>query len=183
VSDDPVDDDPVHADRTPDQAEPQDVAHRGPTPIVMVPIGKVVGGRSEAIDDHWEAVEATIELAGDRLGVDATAGLAGFSHLEVVFLFHKVADVDVEWGARHPRGRADWPAVGILAQRAKNRPNRIGVSVCRLLAVDGLELRVQGLDAVDETPVLDVKPYMPAFGPRGPVRQPPWVEELMRDYW
>jgi tRNA (Thr-GGU) A37 N-methylase len=57
------------------------------------------------------------------------------------------------------------------------------VSVCRLLAVEGLELRVQGLDAVDETPVLDVKPYMPAFGPRSAVRQPPWVEELMRDYW
>ena len=73
--------------------------------------------------------------------------------------------------------------MGILAQRAKGRPNRIGVSVCELLAVDGLRLRVRGLDAVDGTPVLDVKPYMPAFGPRGPVRQPAWAEELMRDYW
>jgi len=154
-----------------------------PVAVVIEPIGTVVGGRNDAIDDHWGLVEATIELTGDRLDVDATAGLAGFSHLEVVYLFHLVAGKDVEWGARHPRGRTDWPAVGILAQRAKNRPNRIGVSVCRLLAVDGLQLRVQGLDAIDGTPVLDVKPYMSAFGPRGEVRQPPWVEQLMRDYW
>jgi tRNA (Thr-GGU) A37 N-methylase len=151
-------DDPMLDDRAHDNVAGENVARHDPMPIVMEPIGKVVGGRDDAIDDHWEAVEATIELSGDRLGVDATAGLAGFSHLEVVFYFHKVAAVDVEWGARHPRGRADWPAVGILAQRAKNRPNRIGVSVCRLLAVDGLHLRVQGLDAVNGTPVLDVKP-------------------------
>lgn len=146
-------------------------------------LGVVVGGRRHAIDDHWGAVEAVIELDGGRLGPDATAGLEGFSHLEVVFLFDRVADSEITWGARHPRGRADWPEVGILAQRAKGRPNRIGVSVCDLVGVDGLRLQVRGLDAVDGTPVLDVKPYMPAFGPRGEVRQPPWVEELMRDYW
>jgi tRNA (Thr-GGU) A37 N-methylase len=154
-----------------------------PVRIDIEPIGTVVGGRGDPADDHWGPVEATIELDGDRLAADATAGLVGFSHVEVVFLFHQVASVDVERGARHPRGRADWPAVGILAQRAKNRPNRIGVSVCRLLGVDELQLRVQGLDAVDGTPVLDVKPYMSAFGPRGMIRQPAWVEELMRDYW
>ena len=70
------------------------------------------------------------------LGPDATAGLAEFSHVEVVFLFDRVADDEITRGARHPRGRADWPAVGILAQRAKARPNRIGVTVCELLAVD-----------------------------------------------
>ena len=147
------------------------------------PIGTVVGGRRDPTDDHWGSVEATIELDGDRLGVDATTGLAEFSHIEVVFFFHRVVADAVEPGARHPRGRTDWPAVGILAQRAKGRPNRIGVSLCRLLAVDGLRLRVQGLDAVDGTPVLDVKPYLSGFGPRGPVRQPAWADELMRDYW
>lgn len=152
-------------------------------PIDMEPLGIVVGGRHDPSDDHWGPVEATIELDGGRLGLDATAGLAGFSHLEVVFLFHQVAPDRVTTGARHPRGRADWPAVGILAQRARNRPNRIGVTVCELVAVDGLALRVRGLDAVDGTPVLDVKPYMSAFGPHGEVRQPAWVDELMRDYW
>jgi tRNA (adenine37-N6)-methyltransferase len=147
------------------------------------PLGVVVGGRSDAVDDRWGAVEAVIELDGARLGPDATAGLEGFSHLEVVFYFDQVAEAEITWGARHPRGRADWPEVGILAQRAKGRPNRIGVTVCELVAVDGLRVGVRGLDAVAGTPVLDVKPFMPAFGPRGAVRQPAWAEELMRDYW
>jgi tRNA (Thr-GGU) A37 N-methylase len=149
----------------------------------IVPIGTVVGGRRDPTDDHWGAVEATIVLDPDVLGPDATAGLADFSHLEVVFLFDRVTPDHVVRGARHPRGRADWPTVGILAQRAKARPNRIGVTICALVGVDAFQLRVRGLDAIDGTPVLDVKPYLTAFGPRGQVRQPAWAEELMRDYW
>ena len=88
-----------------------------------------------------------------------------------------------ERGARHPRGRDDWPLVGIFAQRGKRRPGRIGVSRCRLLEVEGTRLQVEGLDAVDGTPVLDVKPVMREFEPRGVVRQPDWVAELMADYY
>ena len=73
--------------------------------------------------------------------------------------------------------------MGIFAQRAKGRPNRIGVTVCRLLAVEGLTLTVQALDAIDGTPVLDLKPYMAEFGPRGEIRQPAWSRELMAGYW
>jgi tRNA (Thr-GGU) A37 N-methylase len=89
----------------------------------------------------------------------------------------------VQTAARHPRGNTEWPKVGIFAQRAKMRPNRIGVTTCRLLEVDGLTLRVQGLDAIDGTPVVDLKPYMREFGPRGDVRQPQWSTELMAGYW
>ena len=113
----------------------------------------MVGGRAEAFDDHWGPVEATIELDGDVLGPDATAGLGEFSpHRGGVRLRPGRRRRDHR-GARHPRGRADWPAVGILAQRAKARPNRIGVTVCELLAVDGLPAaRAEGLDAIDGTP-------------------------------
>ena len=89
----------------------------------------------------------------------------------------------MEHGARHPRGNPDWPRVGIFAQRGKDRPNRLGVSRCELLAVDGTAVRVRGLDAVDGTPVLDLKPWMAEFGPRGDMRQPAWASELMRGYW
>jgi tRNA (Thr-GGU) A37 N-methylase len=85
--------------------------------------------------------------------------------------------------ARHPRGNPDWPEVGILAQRAKDRPNRIGLCTCELVAVHGASIVVRGLDAVDGTPVLDVKPYLVEFAPRTEVRQPAWSHELMRDYW
>ena len=77
----------------------------------------------------------------------------------------------------------DWPLVGIFAQRAKNRPNRLGVTVCKLAAVDDLNVRVSGLDAIDGTPVLDIKPWMTGFAPRGDVREPEWAEELMSGYW
>jgi tRNA (Thr-GGU) A37 N-methylase len=63
------------------------------------------------------------------------------------------------------------------------RPNRIGITVCRLLEVAGVTLTVEALDAIDGTPVLDVKPYMAEFGPRGEVHQPGWSHELMTTYW
>ena len=85
--------------------------------------------------------------------------------------------------ARHPRGNPDWPKVGVFAQRGRNRPNRLGVSVCRILGVDSTRLLVGGLDAIDGTPVLDIKPVLAEFLPRGEVRQPDWSRELMADYW
>jgi len=151
--------------------------------VMLEPIGYVAGGRAEPIDDDWGAVESTIVLDGRLFDADATLGLEDFSHIEVAYIFHLVAPDGVVRGARRPRGNPEWPSVGILAQRAKARPNRIGVSRCELLDVDGLKLRVRGLDAVDGTPVLDVKPFMVEFAPRGPVFQPEWASELMREYW
>jgi tRNA-Thr(GGU) m(6)t(6)A37 methyltransferase TsaA len=151
--------------------------------LTVSPIGTVVGGRDEAFDDHWGTVTATIQLDADQFTPEALAGLADFSHLEVVYRFHLVPEEKVETGARHPRNRQDWPLVGIFAQRGKNRPNRIGVSRCRLLDVSGLTVRVAELDAIDGTPVLDIKPYMAEFGPRGEVVQPQWSRELMGEYY
>jgi tRNA-Thr(GGU) m(6)t(6)A37 methyltransferase TsaA len=135
------------------------------------------------MDDDWGAVMATISLDGDRFAPDALAGLEEFSHVEVVYVFHLVDEEQVHTASRHPRDRADWPKVGIFAQRARMRPNRLGVSVCRLLNVEGLTVGVQALDAIDGTPVVDLKPYMAEFGPRGKVYQPPWSHELMAGYW
>ena len=152
-------------------------------PIVIRPIGRVVGGRAEAVDDDWDGVSAVIELDPSIVEAGATTGLADFSHIEVVFCFDRVDEAAVCRGTRHPRGRTDWPEVGILAQRAKDRPNRIGVTVCRVTGVGPHRIEVSGLDAVDGTPVLDVKPYLAEFAPRGEVRQPPWSTELMAGYW
>jgi tRNA-Thr(GGU) m(6)t(6)A37 methyltransferase TsaA len=150
--------------------------------ISIDPIGVVIGGRSEAVDDDWGDVAAIIRLNGERFEVDAVAGLDAFSHLCVVFQFHLVDESAVVTGARHPRGNSAWPKVGMFAQRAKMRPNRLGVSNCALVAVDGLDLHVRGLDAVDGTPILDVKPFMVEFEPTG-TYQPAWATELMEDYY
>ncbi|MET8629195.1 SAM-dependent methyltransferase [Kitasatospora sp. NPDC004669] len=151
--------------------------------VTVRPVGWVVGGRDDVRDDGWGSVGAVIRLDGGRFGEEALYGLADFSHLEVVYHFDRVPAGKVETGARHPRGNTDWPLVGIFAQRGKNRPNRLGVSRCALVRVDGLELHVTGLDAVAGTPVLDIKPYLAEFGPRGEVRQPAWSTELMRAYY
>jgi tRNA-Thr(GGU) m(6)t(6)A37 methyltransferase TsaA len=151
--------------------------------IEVQPIGVVHGGRKEALDDQWGAVEATIELDPARVSPESTQGLAEFSHVVVVFHMHKVPESKVETGARHPRERNDWPKTGIFAQPARSRPNRIGVTTVELIGVDGLKLRVRGLDAIDGTPVLDIKPYITGFAPRGEIHEPAWVKELMRTYW
>ena len=145
-------------------------------------IGTVHSSRLDAIDDDWGGVTATITLL-PPLDERSVPGLAEFSHVEVIFLFDRVDPGGVCVHARHPRGNPDWPEVGILAQRAKDRPNRIGLCTCELVAVEGASIIVRGLDAIDGTPVLDVKPYMQEFAPRDEVRQPAWSRELMRGYW
>jgi tRNA (adenine37-N6)-methyltransferase len=150
--------------------------------ITLDPIGVVVGGRIEAVDDDWGEVESVVRLERSRFENDAVAGLEAFSHLCVVFHFHLVEEADVVTGARHPRGNPNWPRVGMFAQRGRMRPNRLGVSNCALRAVDGLDLLVRGLDAVAGTPVLDVKPFMREFEPVES-RQPAWATELMAGYY
>ena len=151
--------------------------------IRLRPIGQVACPRTEAIDDDWGAIESTIALDSDRFEEDVLAGLDAFSHVEIVFCFDRVDESKINLGSRHPRGNESWPKVGIFAQRAKARPNRIGITTCELVSVEGRTLRVRGLDAIDGTPVLDIKPYMVEFAPRKATRQPAWSSELMAGYW
>jgi tRNA-Thr(GGU) m(6)t(6)A37 methyltransferase TsaA len=137
----------------------------------------------EPVDNAWGGVKCRIDLDSSRFTPDCLVGLADFSHLEVVFFFHRVPESEIASGSQHPRNRLDFPKVGIFAQRGKNRPNRIGVTVCRLLSVGDSSVEVEGLDAIDGTPVLDIKPYVRQFAARGEIRQPKWVDELMSGYW
>jgi tRNA-Thr(GGU) m(6)t(6)A37 methyltransferase TsaA len=146
------------------------------------PIGIVEGTRTAASDDYWGGHESRIVL-DTRFGPEALQGLEDFSHAEVLFFFDRVDPSKIVSGARHPRNNREWPAVGIFAQRGKNRPNRIGSTMCRMLGHEGRTLRVAELDAVDGTPVLDIKPVMREFLPRSEVVQPDWAGELMRVYW
>lgn len=150
--------------------------------ISLEPIGVVRSPRTDVRDDEWGDVVARIELTDD-FEAESLDGLDAFSHAEILFVFDRVATDSVERGARHPRGNAAWPKVGIFAQRGKNRPNRLGSTIVRIRGRHGRVLEVDGLDAVDGTPVVDIKPVMAEFLPREPVRQPAWSHELMREYW
>lgn len=145
------------------------------------PVGIVRCSRAEPEDDRWDAETSCIELVPPFDG-RSLLGLEGFSHCIVMYVFDR-ASWDISRMSRHPRGNMAWPEVGIFAQRAKDRPNRLGVTVCRVLGVEASTVHVSGLDAIDGTPVVDIKPWMVEFGPRGDVSQPAWSSELMRDYW
>ncbi len=152
--------------------------------ITIDPIGRVQSPRGEVEDDFWGNVISVIELDGARFTPECVLGLTDFSHLVVILHLDRVPDSSVVSGASHPRGNPEWPQVGIFAQRKKHRPNKLGVSVCELLQVDGLRLTVRALDAIEGTPVLDIKPYVREFEPDpARVRQPQWMTELMRDYF
>jgi tRNA-Thr(GGU) m(6)t(6)A37 methyltransferase TsaA len=148
--------------------------------IALRPIGRVRSEVSEPVDAGWGRVHATVELEPAFHG--AARGLETFSHALVVTYLH-LDDAEAGTLARRPRGRADLPEVGVLAQRSRHRPNPLGVTAVEILAVTESSISVRGLDAVDGTPVLDVKPYVPAFDRVDAAQAPPWVDELMHDYF
>ena len=148
----------------------------------MIPIGYVESTRKNVEDDFWGGLESRIVLT-DAVEPAALDGLEEFSHAEIIFIFHQVAPEKIVCGARHPRNNPAWPKVGIFAQRGKNRPNRLGSTIARIIQREDRTLVVAELDAVDGTPVLDIKPVMAEFLPRSEVRQPQWSRELMQNYW
>ncbi len=152
--------------------------------FIIRPIGYVRSSRSAAVDDFWGGTVATIELDAEQFDATALSGLADFSHVQILYIFDRVDPATIVTAAEHPRENPAWPKVGIFAQRKKSRPNRLGLSTCRLLSVDGLSVTVAELDAIDGTPVVDIKPYVREFEPRREeIRQPAWISELIVDYF
>ena len=150
--------------------------------ITLSPIATVKNTRSIIEDDHWGEVISVIEL-DSSFTEEALFQIEEFSHAEIIYYFHLVEEDKVETNARHPRNNKDWPKAGIFAQRGKNRPNRLGATIVKIIKREGTRLFVQGLDAIDGTPVLDIKPVMKEFLPREDVSQPEWATDLMKKYW
>ncbi|AXO38091.1 SAM-dependent methyltransferase [Micromonospora sp. B006] len=148
----------------------------------ITPVGTVRNDRTDIQhSDNWGAVRSTI-VVDERFGEACLQGLEEFSHVEVVFVFDRFPDGGDHRAPRPYRGRADLPPMGVFAGRGPRRPNRIGVTCCRIESVDGRELTVVGLDAVSGTPVIDLKPVLKEFVPAD-VRQPDWVSGMMSDYF
>ena len=138
--------------------------------------------RNEALDDNWDDVVSTVELASD-VPDEALIGLADFSHVEIVFFADWAEDVPPGPWHRHPRGNAQWPDVGVFAQRNKDRPNRILLTTVAIESLGERSLVVRGLDGIDGTPVLDIKPVFRWSVPRGTLRVPEWSEALGENYF
>ncbi len=148
--------------------------------ILIKPVAYVRNKRLEAADDNWSSIEQTIELADGYLE-ECLDGIESFSHLEIIFYFDKSTKTFT--GSEHPSENKAYPKVGIFAQRKKDRPNHLGATIVSLVKHSGRKLTVKNLDAIDGTPVLDIKPVFKEYLPEGKVIQPDWVKELMKNYW
>lgn len=149
--------------------------------VKLEAIGTVRSPVSEGVDEDWGGVVAEIHLA-DRLA-PGLSGLEQFSHVMVVFFMHRSSFSPETDLVRRPQGRPDMPEIGIFAQRAKHRPNPIGVTAVELIGVRGNVVTVKGLDAIDGTPVLDIKPYFPDYDRVEEASVPKWVGRLMAGYF
>ena len=146
------------------------------------PIGTVRCAVTEMSQGGWAKIDSEIHLEAQY--ARGLQGLEGFSHVIVVFFLDRAQGFDpARQLLRRPRGMEDMPEVGVFAQRTKFRPNPIGVTAVKLLGIAGNVVTVRGLDALDGTPVLDLKPYLPPFDRVDEVKTPPWVGHVMEGYF
>ena len=148
--------------------------------IVMTPVGKVVNEVANRKDTSWGDDISSIVL--DEHYVSGLKGLEDFSHAIILFYLDKAEYIKEKHLQRRPQNRDDMPLVGIFSQRGKDRPNKIGMTSVEIVSVTDDTLVVKGLDAVDGTPVLDIKPYYPAYDKKE-ATVPEWVERLMEHYF
>ena len=145
-----------------------------PEPIPIAPIGVVRNGEHDPARRDWTRVRSRIELQPEL--APALAGLEGFSHVIVVGWLDRIPEELRERRQAHPGGDERLPLLGALALRGGARPNPIAVTVCRLRSVDDATVEVEGLDLIDGTPVLDIKPYIAVYDAEPDATLPDWAQ-------
>jgi len=143
-------------------------------PMKLKPVGFVKNGVESVPsgDVDWSGVVSEIEI--DPALTEVLDGLEEFSHIVVLFWFHKVTAGEMPLKIR-PMGKQELPLIGLFATGTPNRPNRIGRTTVRLLKCQGNILTVEGLDALDGTPVIDIKSYHPRHDSITEARAPRWT--------
>ena len=138
------------------------------------PIGYAENGEHDVARQDWSLVRSTVRL---RAGLGAALlGLEDYSHVIVIGWLDRIPDELRQRPQAYPAGDTGLPLQGALALRGGARPNPLAVTVCRLLGIEGDTLRLEGLDLVDGTPVLDVKPYIAYYDSVPKARLPKWAE-------
>lgn len=150
--------------------------------IQLEAIAFVKNERKKIEDDNWGAVISSITLEAHILE-EAFEGIDAFSHLQIIFYMNQVIPEKAVAQYRHPRNDKNLPKLGTYAQRNKNRPNQLGLTTVKLIKREGRSIWVQQLDAIDGTPILDIKPVMEEYLPKEEVIQPDWTRSIMANYW
>lgn len=148
--------------------------------ITLKPVAYVKSAYTEIWDREWREIISEIHVEPQLVG--GLQGIEEYSHLQIIFYLHKSPPFNPETDLqRHPRDRQDLPKRGIFAMRTNYRPNSIALTTVRLLRAENAILTVQGLDALDGTPVLDIKPYVPRIDEAENVCIPEWLAGLDDD--
>jgi len=149
--------------------------------IKLEPIGYVLSSVTERMDKNWGEIKSKIILNSEYTG--ALLGLENFSHVIIATYLHQAKYEKEKHLQRRPRNLETMPKVGIFSQRAKDRPNPIGITAVEIISVGDDYLEIKGLDAINETPVLDIKPYYQQYDKIDSAKVPEWVDRLMKNYF
>ena len=155
------------------RARPDDAMDVPATPITIEPIGVVRSRLRDLRPRDTKGDRAEIRLR--EAFASGLAGLGGFSHAFVLTWLDRVSDEERATLGERPGGIAALPEVGVFALRTHHRPNPLGLTVVRIERVEGGTVHVVGLDAIDGTPVLDIKPYLPPYDSVRDARLPAWA--------
>jgi tRNA-Thr(GGU) m(6)t(6)A37 methyltransferase TsaA len=144
--------------------------------------GLEMRGEFDSTMDHVREVRQAIsEIVIDERLVDILDGIEDYSHLVVIYWAHKVPEQGRSLTRVHPMGRRDIPELGIFSTCSPARPNPVLTTVVQLCGRKENVLEVAGLDAVDGSPVVDIKPYVKDSYPQEGVRVPDWMERLQKE--
>jgi tRNA-Thr(GGU) m(6)t(6)A37 methyltransferase TsaA len=149
--------------------------------IKVEPIGVVHNCVEQRKDNSWG--EDVSEIILDESFYGGLDGLSDFSHAIIIYYLDKANFIKEKHLQRRPQNRDDMPFVGIFSQRGKDRPNHIGITAVQVVSVNSNRLTVKGLDAINGTPVLDIKPYYPMYDCKENATVPEWVTRLMEHYF
>ena len=141
--------------------------------INLTPIGIVRNNITEPKRENWETVVSEITIDDDLK--EALSRIAEFSHIIIIYWMHKLSPSQRSVIKVHPKGNQNLPLVGVFATHSPARPNPIGITTVKVLELKDNVLNVTGLDAMDGTPVLDIKPYIPDHYSASEIKTPNWV--------
>jgi tRNA-Thr(GGU) m(6)t(6)A37 methyltransferase TsaA len=163
----------------------------GETEMLFKPIGTVRNELSEPplafqdgdlelrLETLAKAAKGSIsELILNEDVAECLDGIEEFSHIMVLYWAHQIPEEGRHLNKVHPGGRKDYPLVGIFATRSPARPNPICVTTAELVAREGNVLKVRGLDAVNGSPIIDIKPHLPLSDTPSNVKLPDWMKSL-----
>jgi tRNA-Thr(GGU) m(6)t(6)A37 methyltransferase TsaA len=143
--------------------------------MVVKPIGIVRSNIKQKTKPEYDWRRIGSQIVIDSSLSEAMEGLEGYSHIIVIYWLHQAGAKKMAMKV-HPKGNRELPLVGIFASRSPYRPNPVGQKIVKLLKRQGNTLWVEGLDAIDKTPVIDIKPYIPGYDSVAEATVPKWTE-------